>query len=234
MTEYRMLRTSDIPEAVEISKRQLGVDYLDDGDFEDAMSDSGQFCVVAEEGGRVAGFSICQVFGPELEGEKLMLPDCPERDLVMSTPLTGLLDSVAVSADFKGKGIGTELGRRCIEEMRARGCGIVCAMAWKNIHGVTNIAKVLERLGLRETVAIQGYWNLMVDSPEGHDCPICGAPCRCWGSWNISPAASRPALTWAISRRFTRRWPPGAGSVPCRCPASTALAGTSGRWRKIT
>ena len=124
-----------------------------------------------------------------------MLPDCPERDLVMSTSLTGLLDSVAVSADFKGKGIGTELGRRCIEEMRARGCGIVCAMAWKNIHGVTNIAKVLERLGLRETVAIQGYWNLglretvaiqgywnqMVDSPEGHDCPICGAPCRCWG-----------------------------------------------------
>ena len=181
MIEYRMLRASDIPEAVEISKRQLGVDYLDDGDFEDAMSDPGQFCVVVADGDRVAGFSICQVFGPELEGEKLMLPDCPERDLVMSTPKTGLLDSVAVSADFKGRGIGTELGRRCIEEMRARGCGIVCAMAWKNIHGVTNIAKVLERLGLRETVAIQGYWNLMVDSPEGHDCPICGAPCRCWG-----------------------------------------------------
>ena len=33
MIEYRMLRASDIPEAVEISKRQLGVDYLDDGDF---------------------------------------------------------------------------------------------------------------------------------------------------------------------------------------------------------
>ena len=159
MTEYRMLRASDIPEAVAISKLQLGVDYLDDGDFED----------------------ICQVFGPELEGEKLMLPDCPERDVVMSTPLTGLLDSVAVSADFKGRGIGTELGRRCVDEMKARGCGIVCAMAWKNILGVTNIAKVLERLGLRETVAIQGYWNQMVDSPEGHDCPICGAPCRCWG-----------------------------------------------------
>ena len=67
------------------------------------------------------------------------------------------------------------------DEMKARGCGIVCAMAWKNILGVTNIAKVLERLGLRETVAIQGYWNQMVDSPEGHECPICGAPCRCWG-----------------------------------------------------
>ena len=57
MTEYRMLRASDIPEAVAISKLQLGVDYLDDGDFEDAMSDPGQFCVVAEEDGRVASCS---------------------------------------------------------------------------------------------------------------------------------------------------------------------------------
>ncbi len=187
MIAYRMLEAGDIPEAVEISKVQLGVDYLDEHDFEDAMTDPGQFCVVAAEGDRVAGFSICQVFGPELEGEKLMLPDGPERDMVMSTPLTGLLDSVAVSADFKGKGIGTELGRRCIEEMGRRGCGIVCAMAWKNILGVTNIAKVLERLGLRETIAIQGYWNLMVDSPEGHDCPICGAPCRCWGVFWYRP-----------------------------------------------
>ena len=173
-----MLESGDIPEAVRISKVQLGIDYLDEGDFEDAMSDPGQFCIVAEEDGRVAGFAICQVFGPELEGEKLMLPDCPERDMVMSTPLTGLLDSVAVSAEFNGRGIGTELGRRCVSEMRRRGCGIVCAMAWKNIHGVTNIARVLERLGLQETVAIQGYWNLMVDSPEGHDCPICGAAPR--------------------------------------------------------
>ena len=149
--EYRMLDAGDIPEAVEISKVQLGVDYLDEHDFEDAMNDPGQFCIVAAESGRVTGFSICQVFGPELEGQKLMLPDGPERDIVMSTPLTGLLDSVAVSADFKGKGIGTELGRRCIEEMGRRGCGIVCAMAWKNILGVTNIAKVLERLGLRGT-----------------------------------------------------------------------------------
>lgn len=185
--EYRMLEAGDIPEAVEISKVQLGVDYLDEHDFEDAMNDSGQFCIVAAEGSRVAGFSICQVFGPELEGQKLMLPDGPERDIVMSTPLTGLLDSVAVSADFKGKGIGTELGRRCIEEMGRRGCGIVCAMAWKIILGVTNIAKVLERLGLKETIAIQGYWNLMVDSPEGHDCPICGAPCRCWGVFWYRP-----------------------------------------------
>ena len=182
-----MLEETDVQEAVGISRVQLGVDYLDEGDFAEAMSDPGQFCIVAEVEGRVAGFAICQVFGPELESEKLMLPDCPERDVVMSTGLTGLLDSVAVSADFKGRGIGTELGRRCVEEMRRRGCGIVCAMAWKNIHGVTNIAKVLERLGLRETVAIQGYWNLMVDSPGGHDCPVCGAPCRCWGVFWYRP-----------------------------------------------
>lgn len=170
-----------------ISRVQLGSDYLDEGDFRDAMSDPGQFCIVAEEDGRVAGFAICAVFGPEGETVHLMLPDCPERDMVMGTPMTGLLDSVAVSAEFKGRGIGTGICRRCVSEMWERGCGIACAMAWKNIHGVTNIGAVLARLGFREGTAVDGYWNRMVDSPEGHDCPVCGgAPCRCWGVfwWN--------------------------------------------------
>lgn len=181
MTVYRMIEERDVPEAVEISRVQLGADYLDDSDFVDAMNDPGQFCLVAEEDGRLAGFAICQVFGPEGEKDKLMLPDCPERGLVMSMQLTGLLDSVAVSQDYKGGGIGTEISSRCIHEMKGHGCGIVCAMAWKNVLGKTNIGGILTNLGFRETIAIQGYWNRMVDSPEGHDCPICGVPCRCYG-----------------------------------------------------
>lgn len=194
MISYRKIEMGDVAEAVDISKKQLGVDYLEEKDFIDAMSDPGQFCMVAEEEGRVAGFAICQVFGPDSEGEKLMLPDCPERDLVMGTPLTGLLDSVAVSAYFKGRGIGTEICRECVREMSRMGCGIVCAMAWKNIHGVTNIAGVLAKLGLKEGIAVPGYWNLMVDSPEGHDCPICGAPCRCWGVFWWAPIEDGPSI----------------------------------------
>lgn len=181
MTEYRLIREEDIKDALAISLTQLGSDYLDENDFKDAMSSDDQFCMIASVDGKVAGFAICQVFGPDREPELLKLPDCPERDVVMSTGLIGLLDSVAVSPDFKGRGVGTEMCNECVREMKSRGCGMVCAMAWKSYLGKTNIGGILTKMGLRETIAIQGYWNTMVDSPEGHDCPICGAPCKCYG-----------------------------------------------------
>ena len=93
----------------------------------------------------------------------------------------GLLDSVSVSDSAKGHGIGSVMCSRCVDDMREMGCDMVCAMAWKSVTGVTNIAGILRKMGLEETVAVQGYWNTMVDSPEGHHCPVCGAPCKCYG-----------------------------------------------------
>lgn len=181
MTEFRTIEAGDIPQALEISYTELGSDYLDEHDFLETIGSEDRFCMVAIEDGEVAGFAICRVFGPESEPEVLGLPDCPERDAVLSSHLTGILDSVSVSPRHKGKGIGTEMCRECVEEMESRGCGIVCAMAWKSFSGRTNIAGILKGMGLKETVSIQGYWNRMVDSPEGHHCPECGAPCRCYG-----------------------------------------------------
>ena len=181
MTEFRTIEAGDIPQALEISYTELGSDYLDEHDFLETIGSEDRFCMVAIEDGEVAGFAICRVFGPELEPEVLGLPDCPERDAVLSSHLTGILDSVSVSPKHKGRGIGTEMCRECVEEMESRGCGTVCAMAWKSFSGRTNIAGILKGMGLKETVSIQGYWNRMVDSPEGHHCPECGAPCRCYG-----------------------------------------------------
>lgn len=177
----RMLEPGDIPEAMRISKVQLGDDYLDETDFREALESEGTFCCVATVDGKLAGFAICQVFGPEGEGKNLGLPDGPERDSVLAQRRIGLLDSVSVDSEFEGHGIGAEMCSRCIDVMRERGCTMACAMAWKYVNGHTNIAGILTRLGFEETIAIQGYWNRMVSSPEGHHCPICGAPCRCYG-----------------------------------------------------
>lgn len=186
MIEIRRLERDDIADALRISLVELGDDYLDETDFIDAMEDPGQFCNVAVMDGEIAGFAICQVFGSEGEPEKLALPDCPERSLVMEQHLIGLLDSVSVDTRFKGLGVGTVMCDRCVEDMRALGCTMVCAMAWKSFTtGRTNIGGILTRMGLDETVAIQGYWNTMVSTPEGHHCPYCGAPCKCYGVfWN--------------------------------------------------
>ena len=181
MIEVRRLRREDVPDVLAISLVELGEDYLDEDDFLDAIDAEGQFCNVAVMDGRSVGFAICQVFGPEGEEEFLHLPDCPERDQVLSMGRIGLLDSVSVSDSAKGHGIGSVMCSRCVDDMRDMGCDMVCAMAWKSVTGVTNIAGILRKMGLEETVAVQGYWNTMVDSPEGHHCPVCGAPCKCYG-----------------------------------------------------
>lgn len=181
MIAVRRLEEGDVPSVLRISLAELGSDYLSETDFADAMADDEQFCNVAVMDGSVVGFAICRVFGPGSEPEVLGLPDCPERDVVLSTDMIGILDSVAVDDSAKGRGAGSAMCSACVDEMTAAGCGMVCAMAWRSTTGRTNIAGILRGLGMAETVAIPGYWNRMVDSPGGHDCPECGAPCRCHG-----------------------------------------------------
>ena len=184
MIEVRRIIEEDIPDLLRISLRELGEDYLGEGDFEECLGkgpEDGTFCNVAVLDGEPMGFAICQVFGPEGEKEMLDLPDSVERNIVLSTGRIGLLDSVSVDDRTKGRGLGTALCRRCVEDMVDDGCGMVCAMAWKSYSGRTNIAPLLTRLGLEETLQIQGYWNTRVDTPGGHHCPECGAPCRCYG-----------------------------------------------------
>jgi hypothetical protein len=145
------------------------------------MDDPEQFCNVASADGVPVGFAVCRMFPPEEEPDALGLPDCPERDEVMRQRKIGLLDSVSIKEGMKGRGIGTLLCGRSAEEMLAGGCTMICAMAWKSVSGKTNIAGVLTGMGLSETIALRGYWNRMVSSPGGHNCPICGAPCQCFG-----------------------------------------------------
>lgn len=180
----RRIIGSDIPALLEISCAELGDDYLSAADFEQCIGkgpSDGIFCNVVTFGDVPCGFAICRTFPPEMEGEMLDLPDSPERDAILASGRIGLLDSVSVRDDAKGKGLGTELCERSVSDMIDGGCDAVCAMAWKSRSGRTNIAHLLDRMGFRETLQIEGYWNTRVDTPGGHRCPECGAPCRCYG-----------------------------------------------------
>ncbi|MFA5452563.1 MAG: GNAT family N-acetyltransferase [Candidatus Methanomethylophilaceae archaeon] len=185
--EITDLKKEYISSALIISKEELGTDYLSESDFLECLkSNNGCFCKVAISNEKVYGFIINRIFGPEKADEYLKLPLSEERDKILSVKKIGILDSASVDDTIKGKGIGSELIRTSYEEMVHNGANAICAMAWKSIHGTTNIKNILEKLGLEETISIQGYWNQMVDSPEGHHCPDCKEPpCRCFGVFYV-------------------------------------------------
>jgi hypothetical protein len=164
-----------------ISHTELGIDYQDKNDFLECVNNPDRICKVALVGGKVAGFSICKMFGPDEVDEILKLPDCDDRTRLMSLKRIGLFDSMSIDDSIKGRGIGTKLGDVCLDGMLDDGVQALCGMAWKSINGTTNAKRLLEKMGLSESISIQGYWNKMVSSPEGHHCPHCGAPCRCFG-----------------------------------------------------
>lgn len=194
--ESRPLTEADIPVLVEIGKERLGRDYIGPDDFMTALVDPGQFCETVVCSGVPIGFAICREFGPECEETELDLPDSPQRDLVLSSRRIGLLDSVAIADGYGGRGYGAELIRRCLSRMEEDGCDLAVSMAWVHRDGVEPIRKALSSAGLsRSDLVIEGYWNEWVDSSAGHDCPICGAPCHCFGAFWYRRLSRGPAMT---------------------------------------
>lgn len=182
MIEIMDLKENQIPGALNISLTELGSDYLEKKDFLETIGNKTCFCKVALCDGEVAGFSICKIFGPDMVDEMLHLPDSPERDSLMKADRIGLLDSVSVSETAKGRGLGSMLAQACYDRFISENANVVCAMAWESVTGQINIGGILEkRLRMKSSLRIKGYWNEFVTSPNGHDCPVCGAPCKCFG-----------------------------------------------------
>ena len=175
------LRKEHIVQMLEISKVEFGIDYLYEKDLLDCIGKDDVFCRVAALDGSVIGFCICRLFGPEKVDEELKLPGSEARDTMMSFRRIGLLDAITLRSDMQGRGYGSRLAKDCYDRMLSKGADVVCAMAWKSVRGTTNAKRLLENLGMKADIEIQGYWNLMVDSPEGHHCPHCDPPCKCYG-----------------------------------------------------
>jgi len=175
----RNLAVNEIPNALEVSSETLGSDYLTENDFLETINSASAFCKVITYNRQFAGFAICQLFGPDKVDKMLHLPDSPDKDRFLSKEKIGLFDSMAIRKDLQGIGIGGELAAECLREFENRNVDVICAMAWKSVDGTTNIEGILRKMGMTPHLEIPGYWNQMVDSPGGHDCPVCGRPCKC-------------------------------------------------------
>lgn len=184
--EYRVadLDEGHMPDVLRICRQQLGPDYHSEADFKKCLGTSREnFCnVILDDEGIVCGFLTFMMLGPEPADEYLKLPDSMERDKVLSFRKIGILDAAAIDNAKQKGGLGRLLARTSCNKLLKEGADVICSMAWKSIHGVTNAGKILVENGLEEWMAIEGYWNHLVESPEGHHCPVCmKPPCRCYG-----------------------------------------------------
>jgi ribosomal protein S18 acetylase RimI-like enzyme len=176
----RDLTQDDIPQVMLISKVEFGTDYQTESDFEDMISSPDRFCRVAVKDDQVLGMASCIVFGPDKLDSIMRLPDSKDRAELLEYRKIGLLEGIAVRNDAKGKGAGTLMAESCRRELISRGTEVMVAMAWKSVTGTINIKPLAENhFHMTPSLEIAGYWNGQVSSPEGHHCPVCGAPCKC-------------------------------------------------------
>lgn len=168
-----------LPRLMEISRAELGSDYLEEEDFLMTQTSKDDFCLVAIDETGPIGFTICNVFGKEKVDPILHMPDGPERDEILGYERIGYLASVAVADSAKRKGAGKLMVAAAEREFDRRRVDVSCAMAWKSVSGTVNISEVLKRAGMEEVKEFSGYWNDPRAFPNGHDCPVCGNPCSC-------------------------------------------------------
>lgn len=178
------LKEMHLPDVLNICRQELGDDYHSEDDFRKCLQgDKEHFClVVLNNEGVIFGFTTFFILSSESADEYLKLPDCPERDSLLSFRHIGINDAMAIHSKMKKKGLGRLLAQAMLNKLMDEGTDVFCTMAWKDINGITNAGKLVREIGAEESISIPGYWNRLVSTPEGHYCPVCkNPPCKCFG-----------------------------------------------------
>lgn len=166
-----------LDDVIRISSEELGELYQKPKMFLSDLENPNVCNLVALDNGKVVGFCRSVLFGPEKIDEILKIPDSEEKKMLSKFKKIVLIDSVSVTSAVHGKGIGTLLTQKSMNCLKG---DIYVGMLWKSTKGHINAEKLFNNLDFTETsLEIKGYWNLMVEEPEGHHCPYCGAPCKC-------------------------------------------------------
>ena len=151
MIRIRDLQQADIDEILAIADAQLGEKYI----TVDDLYACNVFVAEHVEMQKCAGFCLSYV---GQEGE-------------------AYVRTVAVSPDFSGRGIGTDLVAKSVEYLKRVGAKKIMSPLWKH-DGIVNSDVIFRRNGFLPLREIPDYWY--ADSiAKGYSCPVCGKGCHC-------------------------------------------------------
>lgn len=176
------VQENEIPALLNIAEQQLGDAYINRDDL-DRPKDG--IALSARIGDRVVGFGTAKIvdsrafyskFEPFFTQDPTKLRSLDRR--LPREGKVGLVASVAVLAGYTGRGVGSMLVARCIQELRNKGVSVLVATAWHSTKGI-NAESIMHNEGFQRILDVPDFWR--DDSiRNNYSCPVCGAPpCVC-------------------------------------------------------
>lgn len=166
----------DITDIVHLADEGFGAGYLIHEDLVQSQSSDDALLMVALARGDIIGFGTARIVD---ESDLLDIVRIP-RELKFSPPSVkvGILESVAVSSEYRKSGVSVALITACIDAIFARGISSFYSAAWKRGESIP-IENVLRGLGWHDVGEVPGYWSGK-DTERDYVCPECfSQPCKC-------------------------------------------------------
>lgn len=146
------MKIRDIVEGDRASIKAIVDDRLGPGYFEEieegTLGDGIHVCAVID--GKVVGYGVA-VFYPE----------------------HALMQTLVVDKKHEGKGVGSALIKERLKRIKAAGCNMAIAHAWRSSKGC-NVCALLEKHGFEAQCEILNYYQEM-----DAICPACPGVCVC-------------------------------------------------------
>lgn len=157
---------------VDLAAPALGPGYLDRQTLEVGNR------VVAyalHDSGRLAGFAM----GRALAGQQYVREHpTAERAIQRLGDIGGLAETVVVSPDARGHGLGTHLMKDICAHITALSGAPLILPAWRHHDGTVPADGLARHLGFVPYAIVNDYW-FDESCLRGYMCPSCGNPCRC-------------------------------------------------------
>src|SRR5690606_32609534 len=170
----REMRCEDIPTILFLAEQALGKNYIQ----ESTLVEEHHLVVCAEVHEVTAGFCTGKILPVTSLSSSLRKGGrCPIPELERLTEI-GWVGSLAVSQQWRRRGIGTMLVQACLERLHSGGAAFIMMGAWKSPHGA-QAGSIAEAKGFHMRCEIPEFWK-EESLDKQYSCTVCiPPPCRC-------------------------------------------------------
>lgn len=148
------MREDDRKRVLELAEQEFGPNYL----LPEHFDESKFVAAIDYESSGVVGYGSCRI-----------------KEEVFSW--VGEISEVVVDPNHQRKGVGTEIVKVLLTELKRLGATCAVAQAWYRWDNKTIPAKkILEANGFEQGELLEGYYY---DPESDYECVICGKPCQC-------------------------------------------------------